>query len=177
MPQPTKARTAREKLILALDVPSMDEALGIVKELKDEVGLFKIGLELYAHSGTRLFEAMRAEGVQFFFDCKFHDIPNTVARASQALVGQGIAMFNVHATGGLEMMEETLKATHTAAQVANVVPPKIIAVTLLTSIGDHEAAEIGFASVVSRIVPELALLTKKSWIGWRGGLRPGSADD
>ncbi|MBS1957464.1 MAG: orotidine-5'-phosphate decarboxylase [Cyanobacteria bacterium SZAS-4] len=162
MPQPTKAQTAREKLILALDVPSMDEAIAIVKELKDEVGLFKIGLELYAHSGTRLFEAMRAEGVPFFFDCKFHDIPNTVARASQGLVGQGIAMFNVHATGGFEMMQATAKATHKAAREANVAAPKIISVTMLTSISDKEASEIGFGASVSQLVPQLALLTKKA---------------
>lgn len=162
MPQPTKARTAREKLILALDVPSMDEAIAIVKELKDEVGLFKLGLELYAHSGTRLFEAMKAEGVQYFFDCKFHDIPNTVARASQALVGQGIAMFNVHATGGFEMMKATAQATHKAAQEANVAAPKIISVTMLTSISEKDAVEIGFGSSVSQLVPQLALLTQKA---------------
>lgn len=93
----------------------------------------KIGGALRIHSGTRLFEAMRAEGVQYFFDCKFHDIPNTVARASQALVGQGIAMFNVHATGGFEMMQEaTATATHKAAQKANVAAPKIISVTMPT---------------------------------------------
>lgn len=162
MPQPTKARIAREKLILALDVPSEDDALALVKELKDEVGLFKIGLELYAHSGTRLFEAMRKEGVPFFFDCKFHDIPNTVARASQALVGQGIAMFNVHATGGFEMMQATATATHKAAKDANVAPPKIISVTMLTSISDREASEIGFGAGVQQLVPKLALLTQKA---------------
>jgi orotidine-5'-phosphate decarboxylase len=162
MPQPTKAQTAREKLILALDVPSVDDAVQLIKELKDEVGLFKVGLELYAHGGTRLFEVMRAEGVQFFFDCKFHDIPNTVARASQALVGQGIYMFNVHATGGLDMMQATVKSTQKAAQEANVAVPKIIAVTMLTNINDAEACEIGFASAVSELVPRLALLSKKA---------------
>ncbi len=162
MTNPTKARTAREKLILALDVPSLDEAVDLVKELKDEVGLFKVGLELYAHGGTRLFEAMRAEGVLFFFDCKFHDIPNTVARASEALVGQGIAMFNVHAAGGFEMMHATVAATQRAAQDANVQVPKIIAVTMLTSISDKEAEEIGFSSTVSELVPKLALLSKKA---------------
>lgn len=157
-----KTKTAREKLILALDVPSEAEALNIVKELKDEVGLFKIGLELYAHSGVRLFEAMRSEGVSFFFDCKFHDIPNTVARASQALVGQGIAMFNVHATGGYEMMRSTIESTHKAAQQAGVAAPKIIAVTMLTSINDQEADDIGFGAAVSQMVPRLAALTKRA---------------
>jgi orotidine-5'-phosphate decarboxylase len=162
MLQPIKTITAREKLILALDVPSEKEALAIVKELKDEVGLFKLGLELYAHCGTRLFEAMRSENVPFFFDCKFHDIPNTVARASQALVGQGIAMFNVHATGGFEMMSATARATHEASEQANVAAPKIIAVTMLTSINDQEASDIGFAGKVQQLVPKLALLTKKA---------------
>ncbi len=162
MPQPIKTRTAREKLILALDVSSESEALAIVKDLKDEVGLFKIGLELYAHSGTRLFAAMKSEGVPFFFDCKFHDIPNTVARASQALVGQGIAMFNVHATGGYEMMNATIQATHKAAAEANVASPKVIAVTMLTSINDAGAADVGFGASVNQLVPKLALLTKNA---------------
>lgn len=159
---PTTARTAREKLILALDVPTLEEAVSLVKELKEEVGLFKVGLELYAQSGTKLFEAMRAEGVPFFFDCKFHDIPNTVARASENLVGQGIAMFNVHATGGLEMMQQTMKATRQAAQNTNAPMPKVIAVTILTSIGDKESSEVGFGSAVQELVPKLALLSKQA---------------
>jgi orotidine-5'-phosphate decarboxylase len=160
MTHPTYIRTAREKLIVALDVPSLEEAVSLVKELKGEVGLFKVGLELYAHSGTRLFEALRQEDVPFFFDCKFHDIPNTVARASEGLVGQGIAMFNVHATGGKEMMRATMAATRKAADKANVAVPKIIAVTILTSISDQESAEIGFSSSVQALVPKLALLAQ-----------------
>lgn len=158
----TYARTAREKLILALDVPTLEEAVSLVKELKEEVGLFKVGLELYAQSGTKLFEAMRAEGVPFFFDCKFHDIPNTVARASENLVGQGIAMFNVHATGGLEMMQQTMTATRQAAEHTNAPMPKVIAVTILTSIGDKESSEVGFGSAVQELVSKLALLAKQA---------------
>jgi orotidine-5'-phosphate decarboxylase len=158
----TYAKTAREKLIVALDVPSLEEAVSLVKELKEDVGLFKVGLELYAHCGTKLFEAMRAEGVAFFFDCKFHDIPNTVAKASEGLVGQGIAMFNVHATGGAEMMSATGAATRKAAQTAGVAPPKIIAVTVLTSIGEKEKDEIGFACPVDELVLRLAQLTKQA---------------
>ena len=158
----TKSLTARDKLILALDVPSLDEAVTLVKELKDEVGLFKVGLELYAHGGTRLFDAIKAEGVQFFFDCKFHDIPNTVARASQALVGQSIAIFNVHATGGLEMMRVTGEAVRKASSAASVEAPKIIAVTMLTSISQLESAEIGFQGSISNLVTSLALLSKRA---------------
>lgn len=162
MVQPMQAQTAKEKLILALDVSSMEEAMKLVRDLKEEVGLFKIGLELYANSGMRLFEFMQAEGVQFFFDCKFHDIPNTVAKASQSLVGKGIAMFNVHATGGLEMMRTTAEATRKAALAKSVAAPKIIAVTMLTSMNDEEAVQAGFGEPVSQLVPKLALLTEKA---------------
>ncbi|HEY9678106.1 MAG TPA: orotidine-5'-phosphate decarboxylase [Drouetiella sp.] len=156
------AVSACQRLILALDVPTLEEALVLIRELKNDVGLFKLGLELYAHAGTRLFEAMKEEGVKFFFDCKFHDIPNTVASASKGLVGQNIAIFNVHATGGYEMMRATAEATHAAALAVKTEAPKIIAVTMLTSMNDNEANEIGFGKPISELVPSLALLTKKA---------------
>jgi len=150
---------AKDRLIVALDVPSLDEAVALIKELKDDVGMFKVGLELYAHCGTKLFEAMKAEGVSFFFDCKFHDIPNTVARASEGLVGHGIAMFNIHASGGLEMMRATAQATRAKADEVGQAAPKIIAVTVLTSIGEHELrAELGYTSGVTELVIGLSKL-------------------
>lgn len=152
---------AKDRLIVALDVPTLDEAVKLVKELKGSVGVFKAGLELYAHCGTRLFEAMRAEGVPFFFDCKFLDIPNTVARASEGLVGQGITMFNIHATGGFIMLAATAAAVKKRAAEMNVVAPKILAVTVLTSIGDRMLREeLGVNLTAQELVPKLALLAK-----------------
>src|SRR5271155_2556883 len=126
--------TAKERLIVALDVDSLDEARRLIEELRQEVGLFKVGLELYARYGTAMFDVMRREKVPYFFDCKFHDIPNTVAGASRALVGQGIFMFNVHATGGSEMMKAALSAVAEEAKMKSVARPLIISVTVLTSI-------------------------------------------
>jgi orotidine-5'-phosphate decarboxylase len=154
---------AKDRLILALDVPTLEEAVALIKELKDDVGMFKVGLELYAHCGTKLFEAMRAEGVSCFFDCKFHDIPNTVARASEGLVGQGIAMFNIHATGGLQMMSDTAAATRKKAAETGQRAPKIIAVTVLTSIGEHELAdELGYQGGVTEFVIRLSKLAAEA---------------
>src|SRR5271154_7184540 len=91
---------ARSRLIVALDVPTLDEARQLAERLTEHVGVFKVGLELYARYGTEVFNALEPYSRPIFFDCKFHDIPNTVARASKQLVGRRIEMFNVHATGG-----------------------------------------------------------------------------
>lgn len=153
--------TARERLILALDVPTLDEAITLIRELKDSVGMFKVGLELYTNSGSKLFEWMRAEGVPFFFDCKFLDIPNTVARASESLVCHGIEMFNVHSVGGSVMMKTTADAVKAKARTLGVDPPKLLAVTILTSIGDEILKnEIGSTLSTHELVPKLAKLAK-----------------
>ena len=158
-----KPQTARERLIVALDVPTFEEASVLIKELRADVGLFKVGLELYAHCGTKLFEFMKSEGLHFFFDCKFLDIPNTVARASQALIDRNIAMFNVHALGGIEMMRSAALMTRQAAAEAQVSAPKIIAVTLLTSLGDKELAEeLGITKRAPELVVQLATLAKQA---------------
>ena len=104
MQMQTVKRSARDRLIVALDVPSLDEAQHLAEKLCEHTGLFKVGLELYARHGTQVFDALIQFGRPIFFDCKFLDIPNTVARASQQLVGKNLYMFNVHATGGSAMM-------------------------------------------------------------------------
>ena len=154
---------AKDRLIVAVDVPTLADAARLIDELHGEVGMFKVGLELYAHCGTALFKLLKERNAPFFFDCKFHDIPNTVAKASEGLVGQGIAMFNVHATGGLEMMKVTAQATRAAAKAAREEAPKIIAVTLLTSIGDRELQEeLGYPDNASNLVIRLARLAKEA---------------
>jgi orotidine-5'-phosphate decarboxylase len=155
--------TAKERLIVALDVDSLDEARRLIEELRQEVGLFKVGLELYARYGTAMFDVMREEKVPYFFDCKFHDIPNTVAGASRALVGKGIFMFNVHATGGSEMMKAALSAVAEEAKTKSVARPLIISVTVLTSINrEILEAELGVQQTVEETVDSLALLTQKA---------------
>jgi orotidine-5'-phosphate decarboxylase len=153
----------KERLIVALDVESLDEARRWIEELRQEVGLFKIGLELYARYGTALFEVMRQEKVPYFFDCKFHDIPNTVAGASRALVGQGIFMFNLHASGGSEMMKAALNAVSEEAKTQSVTRPLIVSVTILTSISKEILEqELGVKQTLDETVGRLALLSQKA---------------
>jgi len=125
--------SVKDRLIVALDVSSVEEAKTLVHELKDHVGMFKMGLELFASAGLELFDMMRKEGIKVFFDGKFHDIPNTVAQASKNITRQGVAMFNVHATGGSAMMQAAAEASREAA--GDRQKPYLIAVTILTSMG------------------------------------------
>jgi orotidine-5'-phosphate decarboxylase len=155
-------RSAKDRLILALDVPTLDEARKLAELLGEHVGMLKFGLELYARHGVELFTVLEQYGRPLFFDCKFMDIPNTVARASRQLVGRNIEIFNVHATGGGAMMKATRDAVHEEARAKKVSPPKIIAVTILTSLSDAALKdELGWNVPVDETVERLAKLTKE----------------
>jgi orotidine-5'-phosphate decarboxylase len=138
-PQPT----AKERIIAALDVATADEARLIVKELDGEVGAFKIGSQLFTAAGPDLVREFTTAGVKIFLDLKFHDIPNTVARAGIEAARLGVWMFNIHTLGGSRMMRQTVQDVRVACEIENLVRPLIIGVTVLTS--------SGVASVVSRL--------------------------
>lgn len=153
----------KDRLIVALDVSSIEEAKEIVKDLREHVGMFKMGLELFASAGLSLFDMMREEGINVFFDGKFHDIPNTAAQASRNITRQGVAMFNVHATGGSAMMKASADACRDTAKENNAKKPLLIAVTVLTSISpDVLKDELQVGEEVMDYVTRLALLTKNS---------------
>lgn len=154
----------KDRLIVALDVSSIEEAKEIVKDLREHVGMFKMGLELFASAGLSLFEMMREEGINVFFDGKFHDIPNTVAQASCNITRQGVAMFNVHATGGSAMLKAAADACReTASENKDNKRPILIAVTVLTSIGsDVLKEELQVGEDVMAYVTRLALLSKNN---------------
>lgn len=155
---------AKDRIILALDVSSEGEAVELVKEVKDLVGAFKIGLELFNSTGPRIMESMKAAGAEkIFYDCKFHDIPNTVAKASRAAVRMGIWMFNVHTTGGSAMMRAAVDAAADEADRLGVEPPMIIGVTVLTSISDDVLHnELSVPLVMENQVTHLARLAQES---------------
>jgi orotidine-5'-phosphate decarboxylase len=125
------SNSAKDKILVALDVTTIDQALKLVQELKDYVGGFKVGLELCTHAGVpQVVDEISRAGGQVFLDLKFKDIPNTVAGAAKAACRAGVMIFNVHCDGGLEMMRA-------AAQTVKSSPspqPLIIGVTVLTSI-------------------------------------------
>lgn len=155
---------SRNKIIVALDVDNVDKAVALVDKLKDEVGAFKIGLELANSAGLSVIEAVKSAGAErIFYDCKFHDIPNTVAGASRAAAKLGVWMFNVHCSGGSAMMKAAVDAAFNTANDTGAKKPLLIGVTVLTSIDrDTLNMEMRVAGTVAEQVVSLAKTAKES---------------
>lgn len=151
-----------EKLIVALDVDSADAARKIVGELSGSVDTFKIGLQLFSAAGSTFVSELVGTGVRVFLDLKFHDIPNTVAMAGIEAARLGVWMFNVHASGGSEMMKRTVGDVGEFCEKSNLPLPKIIGVTVLTSSDANTLSEAGIGQTVNEQVVRLARLTAKS---------------
>jgi orotidine-5'-phosphate decarboxylase len=135
----------RERIIFALDVgDGMEEALSWVDRLKGHVGLFKVGKESFVRYGPEIVRAIHLRGGKVFLDLKFHDIPNTVVRAAEASFALGVAMFNMHALGGMQMMLDTVKGVRRLAEQSGKPGPIVLAVTVLTSLDDEDLKKIGF---------------------------------
>ena len=129
--------SAPERLILALDMPEHDYALEIVNKYSDYINIFKVGLELFTSCGPRIVEDIKKKGKKVFLDLKFHDIPNTVSKAALAAMKLGVYMFNMHASGGLEMMKRCKDSVVEVCLKKNIDRPKILAVTVLTSLSQE----------------------------------------
>ena len=153
--------TTKDQIIVALDVSTSDEAMSIVNELKNDVGAFKVGLQLFTSSGPDLVRKLVNAGSKIFLDLKFHDIPNTVAKASVEAARLGVWMFNVHAFGGSEMMKRASQAVGEACEREGLDSPHIIAVTVLTSSNNVTLNEIGVVAEIQPQVLKLAELTAK----------------
>jgi orotidine-5'-phosphate decarboxylase len=149
-----------EKIIAALDVPTADEAREIIERLNGEVGAFKIGLQLFTSAGAPFVREILRGGNKVFLDLKFHDIPNTVAKASVEAARLGVWMFNLHALGGGEMLRRAVEETREVCHKENLTQPKIIAVTVLTSSTDETLREIGVGESAEAQVLRLAHLAK-----------------
>jgi len=149
----------KNKLIVALDVSNAHEAQRLVDELRGIAGMFKIGSQLFTAIGPAFVRDIVNSGERVFLDLKFHDIPNTVAAAGVEAARMGVAIFNVHAAGGSEMMRRTAGAVAEAAQAEGLTKPAIIAVTVLTSADELTLAEVGWNSKAEDLVRRLSLLT------------------
>lgn len=157
----TPEEAARKRLILALDVPTLEDAVRWYERMSPYFGWFKVGLELFSAHGPAVFERIPAE--RTFLDVKYHDIPNTVAGASRSAAGLGVWMFNVHAAGGAEMMRAARKGADEAAAKAGGRAPLVIAVTVLSSVDEQVLRdEIGVARPIEEQVTQMALLTKEA---------------
>ena len=124
---------AKEKLIVALDVDSTERAMQLVDQLHAHVGMFKVGMELFNAAGPQVLQAIRNRGGKVFLDLKLHDIPTTVAKACRVLTRHRVSIINIHAGGGLAMMQAAASAVQDEAAVFGIEPPMVIAVTVLTS--------------------------------------------
>ena len=153
-------------IIVALDVPSAESALKLAEQVAPTVGAFKIGKELFVAAGPDIVRRVRATGASVFLDLKFHDIPNTVAKAVASAMRLDVQMLTIHTSGGGEMMRAAEKSAQDTAKSLGRPAPLVLGVTVLTSSNNETLSEIGCEPNVSRQVERLAMLAVKS--GLRG---------
>jgi len=149
------------RLIVALDVPTIDEALRVVDELAGTVGWFKIGSQLYTAAGPEVVRLVTGYGLKVFLDLKFHDIPATVSLAGRAATQLGVNMFNVHSSGGGAMMRAAVEGARATAAEGRSPCPMIIAVTILTSMDQNDLRQAGCVDPVGRAVMNLAKMARE----------------
>jgi orotidine-5'-phosphate decarboxylase len=153
---------ARSRLVFALDVDSLGAATDWVRRLRGKVGVFKVGKQLFTRCGPDVVRMIRDQGGEVFLDLKFHDIPNTVAKAAIEACRLGVRMFNVHALGGRVMMGRAAEATAECVFSNEDERPLLLGVTILTSTDDQGLREVGIERPVADMVPLLAGLARQS---------------
>jgi orotidine-5'-phosphate decarboxylase len=156
---------AEDRFIVALDVSSLEEAEKLLSKLSGTVKVFKIGKELFTSAGPEIVRRVHSQGGKVFLDLKFHDIPNTVAGACTAATKLGVFMLNVHASGGRKMMSMAADAVQKAASETGKSTPILLGVTVLTSMGAEDLAEVGVSKNLQTQVQDLAKLSKQCGLG------------
>ena len=156
----------RNPIIAALDVPTAEQALQLAEQIAPAVGAFKIGKELFVAAGPDIVRRVRATGASVFLDLKFHDIPNTVAKAVASAVRLDVQMLTIHASGGTEMMRAAEKSAEDTAKSLGRPAPLVLGVTVLTSSSNETLAETGCEADTEKQVLRLAQLAVKA--GLRG---------
>lgn len=151
-----------DRLIVALDFPTMEEAVATVEKLGDSVSYYKVGMELYYSAGAEMLAYLKSANKNVFLDLKLQDIPNTVAKSLAVLTKLGANMMNVHAVGGAKMMTEAAKSVANTAIEMGIERPKLIAVTILTSMDDEQFNALNYSNTISEQVVSLAKLAKAS---------------
>ena len=150
----------KDRIICALDVGDVCRAVQLVEQLKDHVGVFKVGLELATAAGVQVFARLREAGAErFFYDAKLHDIPNTVAGAMRGVTRLGVWCVTVHAIGGAAMLRAAVESARQTAEVEGLPRTRVLAVTVLTSIGPETLREelrvetplVGYAGHLARL--------------------------
>src|ERR1041385_8508186 len=153
---------AKDKLIVALDVDHASRAFELHDVLRDSVGSFKIGMQLFTAAGPEIVRQIVSRGNRVFLDLKFHDIPNTVAMAAIEATRLGVSMFNVHASGGREMMKRAADAVAEVTAREGLTKPLVLGVTLLTSADQETLQQLGISGEPAQVVRRLANLARSS---------------
>jgi len=154
----------KEHLIIALDVPGRDEALRLAERLAGKVGYLKIGLQLFTACGPEIVREIRSMGNKIFLDLKLHDIPNTVAGAVREAARLQVSLLTLHTMGGPAMMRAASEAAREAETIPGAVSPRLLGVTVLTSIDQAEAEKVGLSGSIESMVLRLANLADASGI-------------
>lgn len=151
-------RTAKEKIIVALDLPNLTSAVRLVEELGETISWVKVGLQLFTAEGPAIVQAMKIRGLKVFLDLKFHDIPHTAVEAVRSAVALGAEMATIHLSGGSDMVRSAVEACKNSSLL-------VLGVTVLTSLDDDQLKEVGIQRTAQEQVLELVAL------GRRCGLR------
>lgn len=151
---------ADQRLIVALDMHSMERVKALVETLGDSVSHYKVGMELFYSVGAEAVSYLRAQEKEVFLDLKLHDIPNTAAQGLCSLTRLGASMLNLHASGGFTMMRTAAESLREQAARSGAERPKLIAVTVLTSISDEDWNGLGQSASIEAQVVRLAKLAK-----------------
>ena len=153
--------TAKERLVFALDVDDFKKAEELVEKLSDYVGVFKVGNQLFTAEGAKVVNMINKRGGKVFLDLKYHDIPNTVALAAEVATKLGVYIFNLHTSGGYEMMKAAVEASKEVSLNLGIRKPLILGVTLLTSINQEILEkDLGIKRRLEEQVVHLAKLAK-----------------
>src|SRR5260370_27081959 len=158
MPPTPKSLDPRDRLAIALDFPYEQEAMKLVDRLGDTCQWFKVGMELYYAAGNSIVQQLRDRGFNVFLDLKLHDIPNTVAGAVRSVAQAGASLLTIHAGGGAAMMSAAAEAASAPGS------PRLVAVTVLTSMDANELTGIGITASPAEQVLRLAKLAQASGI-------------
>ena len=152
----------RDRIVAALDVPDPAAAAALAGRLAGHVGMYKVGLELFVAHGRAALDAVRPFGLPIFLDLKLHDIPHTVEAAARAAGALGATLVTVHASGGSEMIAAARRGLSAGAAAAGAAAPKLLAVTVLTSLAAGDLHALGFAGTPAEVALRLARLAVKA---------------
>ncbi len=156
--------TAKDKLIIALDVETPAKALDLVRQLHSVAGMFKVGSQLFTSAGPQIVRDIIALDSKVFLDLKFHDIPHQVAGAARSAAELGVSLFTIHASGGSEMMHRAVESVAEVARTKGGVRSKVLAISVLTSIDATILSQIGVTSTPEESVLRLVRLAESSGV-------------